>query len=218
MPQPFPPYSNTLARASIVALILILAALCLLGYLWVRSSYATGVATHVEQPIPFSHQHHVGGLGLDCRYCHTSVETSSFAGMPSTETCMTCHSQIWRDSPTLAPVRDSLRTETPIAWNRVYELADFVYFDHRSHVAKGVGCTTCHGPIEQMPLLAEANPMHMQWCLDCHRSPERHLRPREEVFNVHWKPPADQTELGRRLMQEYQVPLRGLDNCSVCHR
>lgn len=218
MPQLFPRYANTLARASIMTLVLALVGLGLLGYGCVRSSYATGVSTHVDQPIPFSHKHHVSGLGLDCRYCHTSVETSTFAGMPSTHTCMTCHSQVWTDSPTLAPVRDSLSTDTPIAWNRVYELADFVYFDHRVHVAKGVGCTTCHGPIEQMPLVAGASPMRMQWCLECHRSPERFLRPREEVFNVDWIPPANQRELGQRLMREYRIPGHGLDNCSVCHR
>ncbi|HEY9857510.1 MAG TPA: cytochrome c3 family protein [Stenomitos sp.] len=218
MSQLFPRYANTLARASIVAVVLGLVGLGVVGYGWVQSSYATGVATHVSQPVPFSHEHHVSGLGLDCRYCHTSVETSSFAGMPSTHTCMTCHSQIWKDSPTLAPVRESLTTGTPIVWNRVYRLADFAYFDHHAHVAKGVGCTTCHGAIERMPLTAAAHPMRMQWCLECHRSPERFLRPREEVFNVRWTPPHDQIEQGRRLMQAYGVPAHGLDNCSVCHR
>ena len=146
--------------------------------------------------MPFSHEHHVRGLGIDCRYCHTSVEKSSFAGIPPTETCMTCHSQIWTDSPMLEPVRTSLRTNTPIRWNRVHDLPDYVYFNHGIHVQKGVGCVSCHGRVDQMPLTWKAEPMTMEWCLSCHRNPEKHLRPREEVFNMDWVPPEDQVDAG----------------------
>jgi hypothetical protein len=169
--------------------------------------------------VEFSHQHHVGGLGIDCRYCHSSVEVSSNAGIPPTYTCMSCHSQIWSDSPTLKPVRDSLADDTPIQWNRVYSLPDFVYFNHSIHVDKGVGCVTCHGRVDQMPLMAKAQTLHMEWCLGCHRAPEQYIRPREEVFNMDWQPPnGDQLTLGRRLVEEYHIQsVSVLTSCSTCH-
>jgi hypothetical protein len=166
--------------------------------------------------VPFSHQHHVGGMGVDCRYCHTSVETSATAGIPPTKTCMNCHSQIWSQSPTLEPVRASFRTGQSIEWTRVHDLPDFAYFNHSAHVSKGVGCTTCHGPVDRMPLMWQYSSLQMEWCLDCHRAPERYVRPKEEVFSVSWQPPADQIEKGRALVQAYGIRTR--TSCSTCHR
>ena len=140
----------------------------------------------VEQPIQFSHERHVAGNGIDCRYCHTSVEKAAFAGIPPTKTCMNCHSQIWAQSPYLEPVRASFRNDTSLEWNRVNDLPDFVYFDHSIHVAKGVGCETCHGRVDEMPLVWQAARLQMSWCLDCHRNPVKNVRPKQEVFNLNW--------------------------------
>jgi hypothetical protein len=174
------------------------------------------VGVPIEQPVPFSHKHHAGGEGIDCRYCHSSVEDSAFAGMPPTETCMSCHSQIWADSPILEPVRASFRNGEPLRWTRVYQLPDFVYFDHSIHVYKGIGCSTCHGRVDQMPLTFRANALQMDWCLGCHREPERSVRPRELVFQMDYKPPVDQLALGRRLVAEYKI--QKLTDCYTCHR
>ncbi|HEX2972485.1 MAG TPA: cytochrome c3 family protein, partial [Tepidisphaeraceae bacterium] len=181
------------------------------------SPWSTGVNRFVQQPVPFSHEHHVGGLGIECRYCHTSVETSSSAGIPPTHTCMTCHSKIWLNAPILEPVRNSWATGVPLHWNRVYNLPQFVHFNHAIHVNKGIGCSTCHGRVDQMPLMQQVNPMVMQWCLDCHRQPEQFIRPRGEVFNMQWQPPPDQLTQGAKLVKEYNVNKRQLINCSVCH-
>jgi hypothetical protein len=187
---------------------------------WVmnRSPYTTGAKIAIEQPVPFSHRHHAGQLGIDCRYCHTAVEVSSSAGIPPTKTCMNCHSQIWADSPTLEPVRASFKTDRSIEWVRVHDLPDFVYFNHSIHVQKGVGCVSCHGRVDLMNLTWQENTLQMAWCLSCHRNPERHLRPREEVFNLQWKPSVPQEELGKQLIKEYGIELRHLTNCSTCHR
>lgn len=180
-------------------------------------NYNTQVGLIPPQPVPFSHKHHVSGLGLDCRYCHTSVEIAQNAGMPPTETCMTCHSQLWTNAAMLAPVRQSLAEHKPLRWNRVYTLPDYVYFDHSIHVAKGVGCTECHGPIGDMPLTWKAVDLYMSWCLDCHRNPAPHLRPREAVFDPHWQRTAS-TPSGERLLAQYHIHPRTLADCSVCHR
>ena len=173
----------------------------------------------VEQPVPFSHQHHVRDDGIDCRYCHTSVETSAVAGIPPLATCMTCHSQLFTDAPPLAPLMNAYRGGPALQWNRVHDLPDFVYFDHSIHVAKGVGCTTCHGPIDRMPLVRRVASLEMQWCLDCHRAPERFLRPRDHVFDVDWRPLPDQLERGARLRKAYGLrSTRELTDCSTCHR
>jgi cytochrome c7-like protein len=177
------------------------------------------LASPIEQPVPFSHRHHVGDDGIDCRYCHASVETSSTAGIPPLETCMTCHSQLFTDAPALAPLVAAYRARVPLAWNRVHDLPDFVYFDHAIHVAKGVGCTTCHGPIDRMPLTWRTASLDMQWCLDCHRAPEDHLRPLERVFDVDWQPAADQHAQGIALARAYRIrDTRQLTDCSTCHR
>jgi hypothetical protein len=216
MAQIFHHSTNTLSKVSIFGAVFILAGLIGLLMLVERSPYATQVGVAREQPVPFSHKHHVGGIGIDCRYCHTSVETSSFAGMPPVKTCMTCHSQIWADSPMLAPVRASFQNDTPIEWTRVHDLPDFVYFDHSIHVRKGIGCSSCHGQVDQMPLMWREKTLQMEWCLECHRQPERFVRPREQVFAMDWQPPADQLSLGRRLVQEYRI--RSMTDCWVCHR
>ena len=213
----FGPRANLVTNATLIAL----AALALFAafLIWAvpRMQYNTQVSLTPPQPVPFSHQHHVSGLGIDCRYCHTSVEVSSSAGLPATETCMTCHSQIWANAAMLAPVRQSLAENKPLRWGRVYTLPDYVYFDHSIHVAKGVGCTECHGPIGDMPLTRRATDMTMRWCLDCHRNPAPRLRPREAVFNAHWQRTAD-TPSGAQLMAAYRIHPKTLTDCTVCHR
>ncbi|RPH72495.1 cytochrome C, partial [bacterium] len=198
MPQIFHPSTNTFSKVSIFGAVFFLAGLAWAAALFSRSSYVTRVNMPVEQPVQFSHEHHVAGLGIDCRYCHTTVEESQFADIPPLHTCMTCHSQIWVDSPALEPVRESYRTGEPLAWNRVHDVPDFVYFNHEIHVAKGVGCETCHGPVDEMPLTWKSETLYMEWCLDCHRAPERYIRPVENVFDIGWTPPEDQLTLGRR--------------------
>src|SRR6478672_6493065 len=199
MAQIFHRSANTLARVSILGLVVLLAGLGAIMSEVQRSAHVTRQDEARVQNPPFSHEHHVSGLGLDCRYCHTTVEKSTFAGMPATEICMGCHSQIWKDSPMLEPVRESFRTGTPLKWTRVHDLPDFVYFDHSIHVNKGVGCTTCHGQVDRMPLMWQASSLQMEWCLDCHRNPEQYVRPRDAVFRVDYEAPANQRELGARL-------------------
>lgn len=212
MPQVFPPSANTLARASLVGV----AGLILFGgWAWglvLRSPFATQAGVVRAQPVPFSHARHVGGLGLDCRYCHTSVERSAFAGVPSTETCMTCHSQIWTDAEMLAPVRDAYRDDLPLSWTRVHDLPDFVYFQHAVHVKKGVACATCHGRLDRMPLTWREETLQMEWCLDCHRDPAPHQGPAEAVFDPDWNP-ADSRAAGRAVPDA-----RPSVDCSSCHR
>ncbi|MFG0331504.1 MAG: cytochrome c3 family protein [Phycisphaerales bacterium] len=216
--QVFHPSANSIARASLLALGGSLILLAWIGVFVDRSPYTTNVGVILTQPIPFSHKHHVELLGIDCRYCHQHVEDSSFAGIPPTETCMHCHSQIWADSPMLEPVRYSYETNTPIVWNRVHDLPDYVYFNHSIHIAKGVGCVTCHGRVDQMPLTWRAHTLHMEWCLDCHRAPEKYLRPRDQIYNFEWAPEGDQLELGERLVEEYGIIKNGLTDCWTCHR
>lgn len=216
MAQIFHRSTNTFAKVSIFGAVFFIAAIGWLIFALERSSYFTEVGVAREQPVPFSHKHHVAGLGLDCRYCHTSVEDSSFAGIPPTKTCMNCHAQIWSDSPALEPVRASLRNDQSIEWIRVNDLADFVYFNHSIHVAKGIGCQTCHGQVDQMPLTWREKTLHMEWCLECHRQPEKFVRPKAEVFNMNYKAPANQLELGSKLVDDYKI--RKLESCSACHR
>ncbi|HYG36348.1 MAG TPA: cytochrome c3 family protein [Clostridia bacterium] len=217
MAQVFRPRSNTIALAIIVGGLLFLAALVYGTYAVWDSPYMTRVNIPQDQPVQFSHEHHVAGLGIDCRYCHTSVETESFAGMPPTETCMTCHSQVWVDAPMLAPVRQSLARQMPLQWNRVNDLPDFVYFDHAIHVQRGVACVTCHGRVDQMPLMWKATTQYMQWCLDCHRNPAPYLAPREQVFNLGWTSPSNQLQLGQQRMREANIDPDQITNCSACH-
>jgi hypothetical protein len=216
MAQIFHRSTNTIARVSIYGAVILVAALGYALNVANNTSYATEVYNALPQPVPFSHKHHAGELGLDCRYCHTSVEVSSSAGMPSTQTCMTCHSQIWTGAAILESVRASYRDSQPIAWTRVNAVPDFVYFNHSIHIAKGVGCTTCHGPVAEMNITWRQNSLYMRWCLECHNAPEKFLRPKSEVFNPFYKPPSDQEALGNKLMVEYKV--QKLTNCTTCHR
>lgn len=238
MAQIFHRSSNSISRISILAAVVLVS-----GLLWAalelqRSPYVTYAGVAHMQPVPFSHQHHVAGLGLDCRYCHTSVEVSGFAGVPPTKTCMNCHSQIWTNAPLLEPVRDSFRTGNSLVWTRANDLPDFVYFDHSIHINKGVGCDTCHGPVDRMPLMYNQASLQMEWCLDCHRAPEKYLRPRDQVFNMRYQQPndehpvdlpgasgagavkfTDQLALGNELKTRYHLrSVKDITSCSTCHR
>ena len=225
MPQIFHRSFNTLSKVSIFGALFILAGIGWILIVVYRSPYVTAAESVRLQPVPFSHAHHVGRLGFDCRYCHTSVEESSFAGIPPTKTCMNCHAQIWVGSDMLEPVRQSYRSGQSIPWQRVHNLPQFVYFDHSIHVKKGVGCVSCHGRVDQMPLTWQAESLLMNWCLECHRQPERFVRPRDQVFSMTWRPaderdesgrPYDQLTLGRKLVKEYRI--QSLTSCSTCHR
>jgi cytochrome c7-like protein len=219
MAQIFSRSANVHAKVIIVGVVVLITALGATTYAVFWSPYTTYVDVPLEQPVPFSHKHHVGDDGIDCRYCHTSVEKSAFAGIPDTHICMTCHSQLWNEAPILAPVRASLVTNTPIRWNRVNDLPDFVYFNHSIHISKGIGCSTCHGQLDEMPLTWRTQSLYMKWCLDCHRAPEKYVRPRSEIFNLHWQPPPDQLAQGKLLARQNQIDMSGrLTNCSVCHR
>jgi len=221
MAQVFGKGSNSVARVSLVVIFLGFFGFWGVVYAIYRSPYTTEQSVPLAQPVPFSHQHHAAGLGIDCRYCNTSVEKSSFAGLPPTETCMTCHSQVWKDAPLLAPVRNSLVTQQPVHWTRVNQLPDFVFFNHSIHVQKGIGCSTCHGRVDEMPLTWKAHSLFMRWCLYCHEAPERNLRPKDQIFNMKWQPPANQIEQGRELLTEYHISkesLSQLRDCAMCHR
>ncbi len=219
MAQIFHPSTNTISRVSLFSALFLIAFLLWLLAEFQRSSYVNEADVEQEQPVQFSHKHHVADDGIDCRYCHTSVETSAFAGIPPTKTCMNCHAQIFRDSPYLEPVRESFRTGKPVEWTRVHQLADFVYFDHSIHVNKGVGCATCHGRVDEMPLVRQVASLQMEWCLDCHRAPELYLRPLNRVFDMAWQPPSDQLEQGSQLAKLYKIrSVEELTSCSTCHR
>jgi hypothetical protein len=209
MRQFFHPAANTVAKVSIVGLALGAGLLYFGLYQTYNSSYRTGRDVAVEQKVPFSHFHHVKGLGIDCRYCHTSVEEGPFAGIPPTKTCFGCHQQIWKDAPMLEPVRASYKTGKPLVWARVHNLGDFVYFNHQIHVAKGIGCASCHGRVDEMPLMRQKETLFMQWCLDCHRDPSAHVRPKDQIFNMDWEPPAD---------YDPGKVAPAPTNCSTCHR
>ncbi len=216
--QLFTPGANTFARLSAVAGGLIAA--LVIGYLLVRmhSPYTKApVGIAVTQPVRFSHQLHAGQLNLDCRYCHTSVEKSAYAGIPDTQTCMTCHSQVARYSKLLEPVRNSYANNTRITWNSVHALAQHVYFNHSIHVNKGIGCETCHGRVDEMPIVWRAQVMTMKWCLDCHKDPSRYIRPTTAVYTFGWKPPVPQAQLGPQLIKDYHINVKGLTDCVVCH-
>ncbi len=221
MPQVFSKGSNSVARVTLIGLVVLFFGFWGVVYAVYLSPYTTVENVPRVQPVPFSHQHHVSGLGLDCRYCHTSVEKSAFAGIPATHICMSCHSQVWTDAPMLAPVRNSLATGKPMRWSRVNQLPDFVFFNHSVHVQKGIGCSTCHGRVDEMPLTWKSHSLYMRWCLDCHEAPQKQLRPQAEIYNMKWTPPADQKEQGQKLAVEYHLSkerLAQLKDCSMCHR
>ena len=216
MPQIFHRSANTLSKLSLAGLLIVVGSLIFTAILVARSNYVTRAHEYVEQPVQFSHRHHVKDDGIDCRYCHTSVETSPFAGIPPTKTCMNCHSQIWSQAPILEPIRASFREDKPMRWVRVHDLPDFVYFNHSIHVKKGMGCETCHGRIDNMPLTLQENTLQMEWCINCHRNPANYVRPRAEIYTMGYKPSVPQSVLGPQLVKEYGI--RGNISCSTCHR
>ncbi|KAB2964883.1 MAG: cytochrome c3 family protein [Thermoanaerobaculia bacterium] len=216
MAQLFPRSANALARGSVVLLLFLLAGVGAAVFSLARSGYVTRQGLVLEQPVPFSHDHHVGQIGIDCRYCHTAVETTAAAGIPPTATCMNCHNQLWTNAAMLEPVRASFRDGKPLEWNRVHDLPEFTYFNHSIHVAKGVACVTCHGQVDRMPLMYQFATLQMQWCLDCHKDPVPNIRPREEVTNVAWTPPAGFEQEQLRLASLYNVQSK--TSCSTCHR
>jgi Cytochrome c7 and related cytochrome c len=219
MPQIFSPRATILFRVVLIGAPLALGAILFAAFQLIWSPYVTDVGHPVAQQVPFSHEHHVSGLGIDCRYCHTTVEKAAFAGIPPTSTCMTCHSQIWTEAPILAAVRTSQATRTPLEWNRAHDLPDFVYFNHSIHIKKGIACAHCHGRVEEMPLVWKERTLQMGWCLECHRHPEPFLRPPAQVFNLNWKPEEDTERLGRTLAQQQQIRSpRELSDCTTCHR
>jgi len=180
------------------------------------SPKATDVGYMPTQPVPYSHALHVGQLGMDCRYCHTGVEQTARATIPPTQTCMNCHSKVRANSEKLIPVRESYATGMPVPWIRVHDLPDYVYFDHSAHVRRGVGCVSCHGRIDTMEVVFQAEPLSMGWCLECHRSPEKHLRPAEFVTELDWVPEEDQLALGSRLRETNNI--NPPTDCNTCHR
>lgn len=232
MAQIFHPSFNTLSKVSIFAGVFLAGGVGLAALQIAKGPFVTELDNSVQQPVPFSHKHHNGGLGFDCRTCHSTVEESGFAGLPPTKTCMGCHSVVWNDAPMLEPVRESYRTDESIDWVRVHDLPEFVYFNHSVHVKKGVGCEECHGRVDQMPLVRREHPLTMAWCLDCHRDPEPRLRPREDITVMGWEDEYRRArqnegksheetsdmlaELRASLAKEYKV--EKLTNCSVCHR
>lgn len=212
----FAPRANATFRAALAAagVLLVVAIGGLLA--WPRTPTATGQYAPVPQPVPFDHLLHTRGFRIDCRYCHASVERSAVAGMPPSSACVPCHSDVWLNSAVMAPVRRSMATGRPIPWQRVNRLPDFVYFNHAIHVTKGVGCETCHGRVDGMSRVYQAVPLTMQWCVDCHRQPERHLRPVEAMTAMGWVPSEPRLAAGRALQRRYQV--RTLVTCTTCHR
>ena len=219
MPQIFHRSTNTISKLTIFGAVFVIGFVSWIVWQLASSSYATEAFVAREQPVQFSHKHHVSDDGIDCRYCHTSVETSAFAGIPPTKTCMNCHREIWSSSPALEPVRESFRTGQPIQWTRVHDLPDYAYFNHSIHVNKGVGCSTCHGRIDQMPLTWQVASLQMEWCLNCHRNPASYVRPKDQVFKMDWQPPDNQEEVGRKLVKEYKIQDAAvLTSCDTCHR
>lgn len=216
MAQLFRPNATLHARLALWAVLLGAGALAGIAWAHSRSDWTTGVDRHVAQPIPFSHEHHVGDAGIDCRYCHHSVEDQAFAGLPTSELCMHCHAELFADAPTLAPVRESFAAGAPLRWWRVHDLPDFVFFDHGAHVRNGVGCETCHGRVDRMPRVRRAADLRMPWCVECHEDPSPHLRPPDAIVAMGWTPPDDRDALARALVEFYDA--RPRTSCSECHR
>ncbi len=216
-PFVFPRWSNKLVQ--LMGPVLGIAPLYVIGLVWYAASpKTTDVGYAPKQPVPYSHALHAGELGIDCKYCHTTVDKASHAAVPSTETCMNCHQRIHVQSPKLAPVRESFASGLPVAWTKVHDLPDYAYFNHSAHVNHGVGCVSCHGRIDTMPVVYQHEPLSMGWCLDCHREPENHLRPVEEVTNMAYEPPTGETQLALGLELRTEHNINPPIDCSTCHR
>jgi hypothetical protein len=218
MTQIFRRSADTWLRVGLLLLIVGVSGGLLVALTLESSDYRTGRNWVVEQPLPFSHAHHAGELKIDCRYCHSAVQSSAMASLPPTETCMSCHSQVWKNADVLAPLRKSLREHEPLHWLRVVELPDYVYFHHGVHVNAGVGCSECHGQVDRMQLTFKAQPLNMGQCLACHRDPAPHLRPVDQVTNMQWRSDEDRRALGERLMKAHPMDTKGLTDCGTCHR
>lgn len=221
MPQLFHRGMNTLARLSIIVGLLVAGGGLMFVIEFNRTPYVTRAFEPREQPVQFSHKHHVGDDGIDCRYCHTTVETAASAGVPPTKTCMNCHSVLFANSPYLEIVRESWRTGQPIKWTKVHDLPDFAYFNHSIHVNKGVGCSTCHGRVDLMPLMYNVNSLNMEWCIGCHRDPLPVLREQKDITNMEWVAPQDQAERSKKLADKDHYNIQSKDvltSCSTCHR
>ncbi|WP_428484798.1 cytochrome c3 family protein [Rhodopila sp.] len=219
MRQLFAPGADAILRLALLTGILGIITLLVIAGFVSESNYVTTVGVAPAQPVPFSHKHHSGELGIDCRYCHQQVEVQATAGIPPMYTCMTCHSQIWTGSEMLAPVRASLANNTALHWTRVNRLPDYVYFNHSIHIDKNIGCSTCHGAMDQMQLTTRAQAFTMAFCLNCHRNPENFIRTKEQIWNMEWTPPSNQATQGADLVKQYHI--RGpaqLTDCSICHR
>lgn len=234
----FHPSMNAISRVSIFGMVFVVGAVFFIIWFVVRSPYWTEEGVAREQTVPFSHQHHVGDAGIDCRYCHTSVDKSSFAGVPSTSICMNCHAYLWNDQPMLKPVRDSYRDQTPIRWTRVHDLGDYAFFNHSIHLHKGIGCVSCHGRVDEMPLMWKNQSLLMEWCLACHRDPIPHLRPRQFVYDMRSLDElAESGDLQRGIENDFpefvaaepdlqslrltlarRYNIQSETNCSICHR
>jgi hypothetical protein len=212
----FPPWSNTAFRVGLVALVGLGALLIATPMIFVRTPLVTGQFDPVEQPVQFDHRHHVRDDNIDCLFCHDTAIRADTAGIPSTELCMGCHSQVWPDSAILEPVRRSYFTGAPIPWARVHDLPDHVHFNHAVHTHGGIGCVSCHGRVDQMAAVYQVEPLSMEWCISCHRDPESHLRPREHITDMEWRPEGDPQAVGRFLAEQYGT--RHLTHCSTCHR
>jgi hypothetical protein len=213
--QIFPKWSNKIPLYLLV--FVVLGGIGTVGFVWYYfSPEYTDVGYRPEQPVPYSHKLHAGNLGMDCRYCHSSVEVSAKANVPPTQTCMNCHTLILTNSEKLLPVRESWNTGKPIEWVRVHKIADYAYFNHSVHVNAGIGCASCHGNVAEMEKVMQVKPLSMGWCLDCHRNPDEHLRPASEITNMDWVPPENQSELAARIKEEKNIapPV----DCSGCHR
>src|ERR1043165_2888708 len=219
MSQVFHRSMNVVSKVSAVGVVVLLGGIFWFMDSWSRSGYNTQAFVSRVQPVQFSHKHHAGDDGIDCRYCHQTVETTATAGMPSTQTCMNCHSQLFADQPYLEPVRASFRDNKPIEWERVHDLPEFTYFNHSIHIAKGVGCSTCHGQIDNMPAVFQENTLQMEWCIACHRAPENYIRPKSEIFNMQWQDADIDARERMQLKADYKIRSREMmTSCSVCHR
>lgn len=239
MPQLFRPSSNVWVKLTVLTGAAAPLGLMVFLSQLTRSGWATGVGVPYEQPVPFSHEHHVTELGIDCRYCHTTVETSASAGYPATHTCMSCHSQVWSNSPLLEPVRESYEKNIPLKWHKINAVPDFVFFNHSIHIKRGVSCNNCHGPIHAMQMAAKGRPFQMRWCLECHRNPERYVNKPEFVWDLYHKIQRDNKQLtreetalmlgeqyrrrpaeieeGKKLVEQYHIKKEQLSDCSTCH-
>lgn len=219
MAQLFNKSANNIAKISLIMVPILGATAFFVFTQLARSSYLTGQYVEKQQPVQFSHKHHVGDDGIDCRYCHQTVETTGSAGMPSTQTCMNCHSQLFADQPYLETVRASFRDNKPIEWERVHDLPEYTYFNHSIHIAKGVGCSTCHGQIDNMPAVYQESSLQMEWCIACHRAPENFIRPKSEIYNMQWKDGDIDAAERQQLKADYKIRSKEMmTSCSVCHR